>query len=80
MAVTPQTLTETQAIQQLMSSKGGAAATKAAAAAGLDREAIREVMTAKAAAAKGAFGVAGTQAAVAGSPPVGVEPDLFRQA
>ena len=80
MAAPPPMLTETQAIQQLMASKGGVAATKAAAAAGLDREAIREVMAAKAAAAKGGVGVAATKAAVAGAPPVGVEPDLFRQA
>ena len=67
----PATLTETQAIQHLIATNG-AGATKAAAAAGLDREAIREVLTAKAAAAK-----AGASAA---SVPIGVEPDVFRQA
>ncbi len=70
----PATLTETQAIQHLIAAKGSAGA-KAAAAAGLDREAIREVLTAKAAAAK-----VGTTGAVAGGVPIGVEPDIFRQA
>ena len=69
MAVPP-ALTETQAIQHLIAGQGAGAA-KAAAAAGLDREAIREVLTAKAAAAK-----AGTSAAAV---PFGVEPDIFRQ-
>ena len=77
MVVPAATLTETQAIQQLMAAKG-AAGTKVAAAAGLDPEAIREVLTAKAAAAKA--GAAGAKGAMAGGVPVGVEPDLFRQA
>lgn len=80
MVVTPATLTETQAIQQLMASKGGAGACKAAAAAGLDPEAIREVLTAKAAAVKAGSGaIGGMKVAATGAIPPGVEPDLFQQ-
>jgi hypothetical protein len=75
----PAALTETQAIQQLMASKGGAPACKAAAAAGLDPEAIREVIAAKSAAVKAAATKAGAGAVVGTAPP-GVEPDLFQQA
>ncbi len=73
----PAALTETQAIQQLIAAKG-TAGTKAAAAAGLDWDAIREVINAKAAAAK--VGAAGAKGAMMGGVPVGVEPDVFRQA
>ena len=73
----PAPVTETQANQHLIAAKG-AAGTKAAAAAGLDAEAIREVMTAKAAAAKAA--AAGAKGAMVGGVPVGVEPGVFRQA
>ena len=79
MAVAIKVLAETNSIQQLVGSNAGSATTKAAAAAGLDREAIREIFTAKAPTAKTTV-AAGIKSGLGGGAQVGVQRKIVRQA